>query len=960
LDCDHRLILTNREHFNLTVVFPAKGATMKPAKFRIRVLFCSGLMTATWLAASLAKSEVWTQTGSGPFSWNDPANWDLVSVPNSAGATASFTTGGGPGSQDVTLDAAITVGTLDLSNSSTSYAIANGTGGSFTFDNGGNAGTINLASGGVAQTVNADIALTSGMNVTNDNAVGGSTLTLGGAISGTGPLTKLGTGTLVLSGANSFSGNTYFGPTTGTGAINAGTIILSGGNNILPTNSVINFHPTTYPFGTLSGLNYSGAATYTSTLDIGPTSQTLSTIHLPGAGVVGGSVQVFELPTGANVTITGSGGTLTLNGESFYVGIANNTNGLNPGGITHTVNMSGLTNFVFDNPNKEVGVHLSGSRVNSINTIVGTLTLASNSTVNAANLVVGDFGPSGVAGGGRSILNLGNGTTILNIGPNATQGRINVGYSGRSRADLVLAAGGNLTIRGFGGGSTPLPEFMIGLGANSNSTNNFTDTVNFSAGTVNAIVTRLDLSTSDNASGGRGGGNTSNFTLGATSGPEGFTVETLNIGRIIGGGVGLVQPFSSTATFTINNPSGVLNATTINLAENTITDTSATAKTVTATLALTSGTIKATTIQLGTQGGTATVNRSLAWANGTIENPTGGDTAINGIPIVLSSGTHTFNATGSNAITLDTDSIISGAGFGVTKEGTGTVLFNGANTYTGDTTVNAGTLEINGQHTVGNSYYVAPNGKLVANTIRVGTLVVDGVAEVRADGGAVGASMVESLVIGAGQLNLKNNDLIIGTGNLLDVRSQIKLGVSGVSNTAAATGITSDLMTAGVHGFGYALGDDVNRSPLIGGPGAGGTLSGLTYDADSVLVKFTYRGDADLDGDSDLDDLGFWANAFTGDLGLGSEAAPTTLWTQGDWDYDGDTDLDDLGFWSSTFTGDLGGGGLSVYTPYAPEGAIAALAQMGITAVPEPVSSSLLVLGLGAVTLQSLRRRRIG
>jgi hypothetical protein len=72
------------------------------------------------------------------------------------------------------------------------------------------------------------------------------------------------------------------------------------------------------------------------------------------------------------------------------------------------------------------------------------------------------------------------------------------------------------------------------------------------------------------------------------------------------------------------------------------------------------------------------------------------------------------------------------------------------------------------------------------------------------------------------------------------------------------------MMTAGVHGFRYALGKDVNRSPPIGGPGTGGPLSGQTYDAYSVLVKFTYRGDADLDGDIDLDDLGLLANSFTG------------------------------------------------------------------------------------------------
>jgi hypothetical protein len=125
-----------------------------------------------------------------------------------------------------------------------------------------------------------------------------------------------------------------------------------------------------------------------------------------------------------------------------------------------------------------------------------------------------------------------------------------------------------------------------------------------------------------------------------------------------------------------------------------------------------------------------------------------------------------------------------------------------------------------------------------------------------------------------------------------------------------------------------------------------------------VLVKYTYRGDADLDGDSDLDDLGFWANSFTGDLGLGPVAAPTTLWTQGDWDYDGDTDLDDLGFWSSTFTGDLGGGGLSVYAPNASSGAIAALAGMGITAVPEP--SGVLLISIGMMSVHLVRRQRRG
>jgi hypothetical protein len=148
---------------------------------------------------------------------------------------------------------------------------------------------------------------------------------------------------------------------------------------------------------------------------------------------------------------------------------------------------------------------------------------------------------------------------------------------------------------------------------------------------------------------------------------------------------------------------------------------------------------------------------------------------------------------------------------------------------------------------------------------------------------------------------------VVGSGNLLAVRSQI---ITGLGDT---NGITSDMTTPGVHGLGYAAGNDPNLNPILSG-----SLSGQLFDGDSVLVKFTCRGDADLDGDSDLDDLGFW---------------------------------------SSTFTGDLGGGGLSVYAPNAPAGALAALSQLGITAVPEPGVVSLLMPGFAVIASRALRRR---
>jgi hypothetical protein len=316
-----------------------------------------------------------------------------------------------------------------------------------------------------------------------------------------------------------------------------------------------------------------------------------------------------------------------------------------------------------------------------------------------------------------------------------------------------------------------------------------------------------------------------------------------------------------------------------------------------------------------------------------------------GATVRLSGATATFAKVNTLTTNNGTFQIDSGKNFTVTSTFTnnGTLNVGNGSTFTAnDISHSAGAGPIN----------VQSGGNLLANHLRANASTIDGTVTVRPNGGAVGTSKVESLSIGSGgKLNLRNNDLVVGTGDMLEIRALIKAGISGVTNTAAASGITSDMMTKNVHGFGYAAGNDSHISSLLSDTH---TLSGRSYDADSVLVKFTYRGDADLDGDSDLGDLGFWADSFTGDLG--GPVSPVTLWTQGDWDYDGDTDLDDLGFWSGTFTGDLGGGGLSVYAPNAPAGAVAALSQMGITAVPEAGTVSL--LGIGMLAL-AMRRRRL-
>src|SRR4030095_15096770 len=98
--------------------------------------------------------------------------------------------------------------------------------------------------------------------------------------------------------------------------------------------------------------------------------------------------------------------------------------------------------------------------------------------------------------------------------------------------------------------------------------------------------------------------------------------------------------------------------------------------------------------------------------------------------------------------------------------------------------------------------------------------------------------------------------------------------------------------------IGYAEASALGLTSFLGNP----------ITVPSVVVRYTYAGDADLDGDTDGLDIGRWAQNFTGELSGGPTA--TRVWVQGDWDYDGDVDGIDAGLWAGSFTGELSGNGL--------------------------------------------------
>jgi autotransporter-associated beta strand protein len=66
--------------------------------------------------------------------------------------------------------------------------------------------------------------------------------------------------------------------------------------------------------------------------------------------------------------------------------------------------------------------------------------------------------------------------------------------------------------------------------------------------------------------------------------------------------------------------------------------------------------------------------------------------------------------TGSNNLSTQVDGVISGTGGGLTKVGTGTLTLTGTNTYTGATTISAGTLALSGFGDISSSSIVTVNG----------------------------------------------------------------------------------------------------------------------------------------------------------------------------------------------------------------------------------------------------------
>ena len=650
--------------------------------------------------------------------------------------------------------------------------------------------------------LHANRTISLGASGGNINANFGQTLTINGKITGAGALNvNYNLGTVVF--AN--TGNDYSGTLTiGTTYFLSAAVLQLGASNVLPDGSgkgdvainsggslVLNgFNETINGLSGAGAVN-NGAASTTSTFTVGNNGQT-STFD--------GVIQDGAAGTLA-LTKTGSG-TLTLTGPNTYSGtttVSGGTLSLTTGSIGNStaINISSGTLSLGGNNKLSDGatVTVSGSGILNLNAntdTVGTFNLSAGSLNGSGKLTATTYGLSGGtvnANLGSGTINVTSGTVTLNGTEDATAVNINSGSLSLGGANR-LADGATITVSGgslnLNGNSDTVGTFNLSAGSLGGSGTLTATTYGLSGGTVNA-----------NLGGGTVNVSSSTVTL---NGTEAATTVNINSGSLSLGGA---NKLADGATVTVAGGSLNLNGNsdtvdTLNLSSGSLDGSG----TLTAgTYSLSGGTVNAN-LGTGTLNSSGTVALNGTTAAGTV-NVTAGTLTLGAANRLGDSGAvnvsgGTLAMSGNNdtvgAVTLSSGAAITGSGgtlsgssydlqsgsvsaklggsANLSKSTGGMVALSGANTYSGTTTVSAGTLLVNGS--IGNGAVTVSGGVLGGSGTIGGNITVQSGGTL-APGSSIGTLMASgNVTLNSGSTTVMevnrgatpNTDKVQGIGTL--------------------------------------------------------------------------------------------------------------------------------------------------------------------------------------------------
>jgi len=698
-------------------------------------------------------------------------------------------------------------------------------------------------SSGIALTDNGSnaVALTVGNNNTSPAAYSG-------VLSGGGSLTKVGTGTLTLSSANS-----YTGATTVTG----GTLLVSGTGNISGSSGIT--------------INGSTAKYVKTSSTAGTVPITLTQGTLDGTGSVG-AVTVGN-GTGGIVT-NGNGGTSALTMSSLTFNGAG-TISLNKASDTSTVALAVTGAFTTTAANGQITLNVLTSPAWANGS---TYDLISYGSFNGANT---DFTLGTVTG-----LGIRQTATIGNTG--AGSGFITLAITGNTPV-WTGAANANWTTT-----SQPSPfnwvlqpagtstQFLTNDQVLFDDTATGTTAVNIADASVSPASVVFNNSSKNYSVSSVGGFGIASGTL-TKSGTGSLTLSTANT---FSGGTTL-----NAGTLNINNASAIGTGTLTIAAGTTIDNTSGSAITL-------------------------STNNAQIW-NGDFAFGGSNDLNLGTGAVTLASSLHlTTNGTA----TLTVGGVIGGpSGAGLLKEGTGKLRLNGANTFDGGVTIDAGTLQLGNALALGPStnsvtFGASSNGKLQVNgnAITVSAINGDSTATIENSNATSGAITVSSgsfdgtiqngsagtlalTKTGAGTLALTGTNTYSGGTTLsagtLSVSGNSALGTGTVAmgggttitNAAAAT-LPNAITLNGLATFTAAGGEMVLSGNITGSPTALTlnptnkiTLAG-TNSLTSAGAFNTGAGSVDVTGSTTIDG---GANSNSGFATIGNNAATTLTISNG-------------------------------------------------------------------------------